>query len=102
MAIQHATKDSILMIRIPSPRLVEDSVLDAMEKDILTLIDKSTEERVVIDFSAVEFMSSAALGKLVKIHKKCKEYKAKLKLAGVSPDIMEVFKITKLNKLFDM
>ncbi|MCA9241251.1 MAG: STAS domain-containing protein, partial [Planctomycetales bacterium] len=54
-----------------------------------------------IDFSPVQFMSSSMLGKLVKIHKNCKEYKAKLKLSGVSDDIREVFKITRLDKLFD-
>lgn len=38
----------------------------------------------------------------VALHKKCQEYKAKLKLSGIRPEVFEVFKITKLNKLFDI
>lgn len=102
MSIQSEAKDGILVIRVQAPRLVEDSVLENLERDILTLIDKSTEERVILDFQNVQFMSSSMLGKLVKIQKKCKEYKTKLKLAAVDDEIREVFKITRLIKLFDL
>ena len=62
----------------------------------------TTETQVVMDFSPVQFMSSSMLGKLVNINKKCKEFRVNLKLCGVSKDIFEVFKITKLNKVFDI
>lgn len=101
MAISSQVRDKILFIQVKDPRLVDETVLEQLESDISELIDKTDEERVVIDFSPVQFMSSSMLGKLVKIHKKCKEYKAKLKLSGVSDDIREVFKITRLDKLFD-
>lgn len=102
MAIESATKEGILTIRVRDQRLVEESQLEKFERDLLALIEKSTEDRIIIDFAPVSFMSSATLGKLVKIHKKCKEFKVKLKLCAVSDEIREVFKITKLDKLFDM
>ncbi|MEM9186192.1 MAG: STAS domain-containing protein [Planctomycetota bacterium] len=102
MAIKAESKEGVLTIWVQDPRLVEDSVLEKLESDVLTLIDKTTEERVVLAFESVQFMSSSMLGKLVKIQKKCKEYKTKLKLASLSSDIVQVFKITKLDKLFDI
>ncbi len=57
---------------------------------------------MVIDFTPVQFMSSSMLGKLVSVNKKCTEYKVKLKLCGITPEIQEVFKITKLNKVFEI
>ena len=57
---------------------------------------------MILDFEKVQFMSSSMLGKLVKIQKKCKQFKVKLKLSSISPDIMQVFKITKLDKMFDI
>ncbi|TWT76029.1 putative anti-sigma factor antagonist BtrV [Posidoniimonas polymericola] len=101
MAIATQSRDGILIIQVKDPRLVDEVVLEQLEKDVLGAIDQSEAERVIIDFTPVQFMSSSMLGKLVKIHKKCKEYKAKLKLSGVTPDIREVFKITRLDKLFD-
>jgi anti-sigma B factor antagonist len=47
-------------------------------------------------------MSSSMLGKLVQTHKKCAEFKVKLKLCSIDPEIRQVFKITKLDKLFDI
>lgn len=102
MAIKTESKEGILTIWVQAPRLVEDSVLEKLESDTLALIDKTTEERVILDFDAVQFMSSSMLGKLVKIQKKCKEYKTKLKLSSLSPEIKQVFKITKLDKVFDI
>jgi anti-sigma B factor antagonist len=50
----------------------------------------------------VEFLSSAALGKLITLNKKANTYQCQLKLSNIRPEIYEVFAITKLNKLFDI
>jgi anti-sigma B factor antagonist len=50
----------------------------------------------------VAFMSSAMLGKLVTFNQQCKKKKIQLKVCGIAPDIMQVFKITKLNKVFEI
>jgi anti-sigma B factor antagonist len=65
-------------------------------------LEKTTEERVILDFQKVQYMSSAMLGKLVTIGNKCKEYKAQLKLSSIDPEIRKVFQITKLDKMFDI
>lgn len=102
MAIASESKDGILTIRVRDPRMVDETLLEELEKSILALIEKTTEEKVILDFDQVNFMSSSMLGKLVKVQKKCKEFKIKLKLSSISPDIRQVFKITKLDKLFDL
>jgi anti-sigma B factor antagonist len=48
----------------------------------------------------VEYLSSAALGKLITMEKKVKAAKGKLRLCCIRPEIYEVFAITKLNRLF--
>jgi anti-sigma B factor antagonist len=102
MAIDSYSKDDILTIRITDERLVDPEVVKRVIDDTLALVGKTDERQIVLDFSAVKFMASAMLGKLVQLQKKCEEYRAKLKLAAVSSDILEVFKITKLNKVFDI
>ena len=102
MAISSHSKDGVLTIQVRDPRMVDESLLEQMERDIAALLDKTTEEKIVLDFQPVQFMSSSMLGKLVKIHKQCKGFKVKLKLSSIAPEILEVFKITKLDKLFDI
>jgi anti-sigma B factor antagonist len=102
MPIDSFSKDDIRTIRILDERLVDPEVIKRTFDDLEALLGKSDERLVVLDFAPVKFMASATLGKLVQLQKKCVEYQVKLKLCSVSPDILQVFKITKLNKVFDI
>ena len=102
MSLQSAAKDGILTSRIQDERLVDPTFLTRLFDDLHAMLNETTEDRVILDFSAVMFMASSALGKLVQFQKKSKEYNAKVKLSGICPEIYEVFKITKLNKVFDI
>ena len=48
----------------------------------------------------VEYLSSAALGKLITLNKKLQNAKGKLILCAIDPQIHEVFEITKLDRFF--
>lgn len=102
MTITTNSKDGALTIYLLVPRLLEESMLAQLAKDVIAELEKTTEERVILDFQKVKFMSSSMLGKLVSIHAKCKEFKVKLKLCSIDPEIRKVFKITKLDKVFDI
>jgi anti-sigma B factor antagonist len=102
MPIDSYSKDDILTMRITDERLVDPEVVKRVTDEVLEILGKTDERQAVLDFSPVKFMASAMLGKLVLLQKKCAEYQVKLKLCGVSRDILEVFKITKLNKVFDI
>ncbi len=102
MSLSAATRDGILFVKFNDARLLEEAQLAEVERDVISQLEKSTEERIVLNFAKVQFMSSSMLGKLVKVHKKCQEFKVKLKLCGITPEIQQIFKITKLDKLFDI
>ena len=48
----------------------------------------------------MEYLSSAALAKLITLNKKLQAAGGKLILCNIDPQIREVFEITRLNKLF--
>jgi anti-anti-sigma factor len=100
--ISTESKDGILTIYFLTPRLLEHPHLEELAKEVLAQLEKTSEDRVILDFQKVQFMSSAMLGRLVMIHNKCKEYKVQLKVSSIDPEIRKVFKITKLDKLFDI
>lgn len=102
MAIDASAKDDTLTLRITDERMVDPEVLKRVFDDLQAVLEKSDERQVILDLRSVKFMASAALGKLLQFQKKCQEFNAKLKLASVAPDILEVFKITKLHKVFDI
>jgi anti-sigma B factor antagonist len=53
-----------------------------------------------LDFSLVDFLASAALGKLIALHRKLAAKNGMMKLCNICPDIHELFAITKLDRLF--
>jgi anti-sigma B factor antagonist len=102
MSLTSYTKDEILTVVFDDARILDETKLEQLSRDLLEMLNKTTEERVILDFRNVKFMSSSMLGKLVQVHKKAGEFKVKIKLCGIDPEIRQVFKITRLDKLFDI
>ena len=68
----------------------------------MDVLDTTEERNVLLHFGRVTFMSSAALGMLIRVNKKCKEYDISLKLSNISSDIRQVFKITSMDKILEI
>ena len=100
--IKHVVKGEIRIISIDEVRLVDEVALAQCYREIADVLDKTEESCVLLHFGRVTFMSSTALGMLIRVTKKCKEYKTALKLCNIAPNIREVFKITGLEKIFDI
>ncbi|MFQ5494955.1 MAG: STAS domain-containing protein [Phycisphaerae bacterium] len=86
-----------------SDRKILDELSIAEIRDELTQLVESTKRiKLLLSFKNVEHLSSAALGVLITLNKQVGEQKGTLKLSDICPRIFEVFKITRLNKLFDI
>jgi anti-sigma B factor antagonist len=55
--------------------------------------------KLVLDCRDVGMLSSVGLGMLITMHKKCSDGKGKFAIFGLSKDINDLLKITKLDKL---
>ena len=78
--------------------LVRPESLDAL----IDFAELPTGVRLVLDFSEVEYVSSAALGRLINLKKKVGALKGRLLLRHIHPDVLEVFRITRLDQVFTM
>src|SRR5690554_5511479 len=85
----------------------QDHILDAvmiekMGASLKALVDSEPRTRFVLDFTGVNYLSSSALGMLISLQKKIAMKGGQLKLSGIRESIMEVFRITKLDEVFDI
>jgi len=84
----------------------EVTVVNFTDKKILdelfSLVDDLGRRKLLLNFSNVEYLSSAALGKFITLNKKVNAAGGRLILCNIDPQIYEVFEITKLNKLFNI
>jgi anti-anti-sigma factor len=58
--------------------------------------------RLVIDLSHVQYLASPVLGKLINLKKQLGGCGGRLGLQHVHPDLVEVFRITRLDRVFDL
>ncbi len=92
----------ITAIQFVDRKILDESNIQEMGRELFGLVDDEGCEKLLLNFSNVEFLSSAALGKLITMDKKVKAKSGALKLCNIRPEIYEVFAITRLNKLFDI
>jgi anti-sigma B factor antagonist len=83
-------------------KILDETNIQTIGNQLFGLVDEDGRKSIVLDFSHVEYLSSAALGKLITLDKKVKATKGKLRLCSIRPEIYEVFAITKINKLFSI
>ncbi len=83
-------------------KILDENNIQVIGNQLFGLVEEDGRKKIILDFSNVEYLSSAALGKLITMDKKVKTSGGKLRLCTIRPDIYEVFAITRLNKLFDI
>tara|TARA_B100000965_G_C18982070_1_gene494469 strand:- start:193 stop:471 length:279 start_codon:yes stop_codon:yes gene_type:complete len=75
---------------------------DKFREKLNHLISKG-EKNFSLDFSKCSFIDSTGLGVLVSIYKKCAEVNGSFKLHSINhPQVMRVFKLTRLDKIFEI
>lgn len=92
----------VTIAKFVDKKILDEANIQTIGAQLFALIDEDGRRKIVLDFSIVEYLSSAALGKLIIMDKKAKAAKTKLRLCCIRPEIYEVFEITKLNKIFDI
>jgi anti-sigma B factor antagonist len=97
----HST-DDVRVVTFQQGHILDAMTIDRMATGLKELIDRSPGGRLVFDFSKVTYLSSSALGMLIGLQRRAVQNNAGLKLAGISEEIMEVFRITKLDTVFDI
>ena len=94
--------DDVTVVRFVDRKLLDATNIQELGDELFGLVEKDNRKRLLLNFSNVEFLSSAALNKLIILNKKVKTHQGKLKLCSLRPEILEVFAITRLNQLFDI
>ena len=92
----------VTIAKFVDKKILDEANIQTIGAQLFALIDEDGRKKIILDFSQVEYLSSAALGKLIIMDKKAKSAKSKLRLCSIRPDIYEVFEITRLNKIFDI
>lgn len=101
-AITTQMQEEVLLVGFTDNKILDGQRIEQVGRELQESIVEAGHKKLLVNFRGVSFMSSAMITKLVMMNKGCKAQGVALKFCEVSPNVMEVFKITKLNKLFDI
>jgi anti-sigma B factor antagonist len=90
----------VRIVEFTNNRILDEANIAEIGQTLGALIDEIDSPKLLLDFASVDHLSSAALGMLINANNRVREKSGQLRLTHIKPQILEVFKITKLDKLF--
>ena len=57
---------------------------------------------LVVDCKSLQFVDSMGLGAMISLLRRVRVHKGDVKVAALTPDVLSVFEITRLHRLFDI
>ncbi len=95
-------QDGTLVVELGETKILDESTISKLGEELLNLASGIPEPKMVLDFANVGHMSSSVLGMLITLHKRLRERGGRLLLCNIRASIYEVFKITRLDQVFDI
>ena len=95
-------ESNAVVATLTSEKILEDQDIRDLEEALMPLIAQAETKNLVIDFSNVKFLTSSALGLLIRVSKRISESSGNLRLCSIDPRILEIFRITRLDNVFDI
>ena len=94
---------SATVVSFTDERILEEKDINELQESLMSVIESaSCKISLILDFGNVRFLSSAVLGLLIRVSKRIYEQEGQLRLCNINPKIYEIFKITRLTKIFDI
>jgi anti-sigma B factor antagonist len=104
-ATKHLRIEMISGVTVVTPinsQLLTEADIASFGEELYHLLDDEDHRRLVINFAKLEFLSSTAVGKLINLKKKVTAVDGKLKFCCVGPNLSEIFRISALDRIFEI
>ena len=87
------------LVQFQTESLMSTPDLERIGQSLNRLVDEEKRQSVLLDFSKVRYLSSQAIGMIISLHKKLSQSRGSLELLGVNTQLLQLLKITKLDRL---
>lgn len=91
-----------VVARFTKPQLSEEENLEQMGQELLSLVDQYNCRQLVVSLELVDFITSAALGKLITLHRRIHRKEGRLVLCGAHGTVADVLRTSRLHDYFTL
>lgn len=92
----------VSVVQFADRKILEELSIHEIGEELRALSESEPKIKMLLDFSNVDHLASAALGMLITLHKNVQSRNGALKLANINRQIFQVFRITRLDRMFEI
>lgn len=96
------TVDGVIVVSFTDSKIVTEDQIQEVGEQLYALIEDGSKKKILLNFGNVQYCSSTVLGKLVGFKRRVDGAKGKLKFCCIHPDLLVPFKLTGLDKVFEI
>jgi anti-sigma B factor antagonist len=96
------TVEGITIASFTDEMIVSEEVIFEVDEQLMNLLDGPSPQKMLLNFREVRVMSSTMLAILLKLSRRIAGVQGELKLCGLSPDLLEIFRISRFDRLFEI
>ncbi len=101
--ITYKNVDGVAVVSfLESVSMFEADKVQGVGRELLDLVQAKRYTKLLLNMTNAGFVSSSMLAHLVKLLNKVKEVKGKLRLCGLRPPVMDAFKVSNFDKIFEI
>ena len=86
-------------VEFTEKHIIDEVAIRQIGNELTKVVDGLQRPRMIVSFRGVEHLSSAALGTLLTVLNRVKARDGQLRLCDINPQILQIFEITKLNRV---
>ncbi len=94
--------DGVMRVDFIERNILDEANIQQIGDGLNKVVDASDHPRILICFENVEHLSSAALGALITVSNRVASKNGELRLSDINEQILEVFRITRLDQMFQI
>ncbi len=98
--IEYKKYGPIVVAIVYSNQVVDSTLVQDFGDEIVKFFEDRPHSHLLLNFSKVDFMSSAMLTELLRINDTVRRQRGSMRICGLRKQMREIFTITKLDNMF--
>ena len=87
---------------IVRPELSEEENIEVLDRELTDLVDQYNFQQIVINFENVTYLTSAALGKFIFLHRRLHRKEGRMVVCGLNEPVETVVRTARLHEYFEI
>jgi anti-sigma B factor antagonist len=94
--------DGVTVVSFVDTKIVTEENVQEVGDQLHSLVENERHRQLLLNFGNVQYLALSALSTLIKLKTKVAAVKGRLKICCIQPDLLEVFRISHLDQVFEI